>query len=253
VLTIPAPTLAFEPQAPGVAALELPLTVALGPVSRDGAVLEPQDLATFGLVSYRTLTPGSLPEVWGAAEKQWLPDPGQESPVAQPLAFLADQPQPWQGLIVAAGAVDAGGAPVFAPSGAGGFPSYSFAGLFVTNGDEAGLSGSSPPVSFRSVSDRNLMVLGPGDGEKPEQATQARIQLRSTSLAIIGGLVIDRASPGAEVTLSNSAGASVVLRPDGTIELRPAAGRNVVVTGDMETERITYLPFTGGGPKKNLM
>ena len=252
MLTIPAPTLDFEPQAPGVAALELPLTVALGPVTQDGAILEPPALSTFGLVSYRTLGPGSLTEEWGAEERQWLPEGMPASPVAQPLAFLAEEPQPWQGLVVAAGAKDATGAPVFAPAGLSGFPSYSFAALFVSD-DEVGLSGRSPQVSFRSVSDRNLMVLGPGDGEKPEQATQARIQLRSTSLATIGGLVIDRASPGAEVTLSNSAGASVVLRPDGTIELRPAAGRNVVVTGDLVTERITYLPFTGGGPKKNLM
>jgi hypothetical protein len=252
VLTIPAPTLDFEPQAAGVAALELPLTVALGPVTQDGATLAPPDLATSGMVSYRTLTPGSQPEVWAPDLKQWLPEAG-DAAVAQPLAFLPEEPQPWQGLVVAAGAVDASGAPVYASSGASGFPTYSFAALFVTHGEEAGLSGNSPPVSFRSVSDRNLMVLGPGDGEKPEQATQARLQLRSTSLATIGGLVIDRDSPGAEVTLSNSAGASVVLRPDGTIELRPAAGRNVVVTGDMETERITYLPATGGGPKKNLM
>ena len=66
---------------------------------------------------------------------------------------------------------------------------------------------------------------------------------------MIGGLRSHRSSPGAEVTLSNAAGASVVLRPDGSIELRPAARPlRSLVAGDLETERITYLP-AGGGPK----
>ncbi len=250
MLTVPDPTLAYEPLAAGVAALEMPLTVLLGPVSRDGVALELPDLATFGLVTFRRSNNGSLPEVWAPQSKQWLPDAGPDPVTSQPLAFLTGQPQPWQGLVVAAGAADAAGAPVF-DRGVGGFPSYSFAAVFVTHDGELGVSGSSPSVSFVPVTDRNLMVIGPGDGEKPEKATQTRIQLRDTDLATLGGLVIDRASPGAEVTLSNSAGASVVLRPDGSVEVHPAAGRSVIVGGDLETEQVTYRPF-GGGPKKTL-
>lgn len=250
MLTVPAPTLAYEPLAGGAAALELPLTVSLGPVSRDGAALELADLATFGLVTSRRLSGGMPPEVWAPQTKQWLPDTGPEPTRSQPLAFMAGTAQPWQGIVVAAGAVDAADLPVFS-AGVGGFPSYTFAGVFVTHDGELGVSGTSPAVSFVPVTDRNLMVVGPGDGEKPEKATKTRVQLRSTSLAILGGLVIERATPGAEVTLSNSAGASVVLRPDGSIEVCPAAGRSVIVAGDLETEKVTYRP-ADGSPKKTL-
>jgi hypothetical protein len=51
--------------------------------------------------------------------------------------------------------------------------------------------------------------------------------------------------------LANSAGAAVILQPDGSIELRPAPGRSVRVTGDLDTERIRYAP-AGGGPKTTL-
>jgi hypothetical protein len=47
------------------------------------------------------------------------------------------------------------------------------------------------------------------------------------------------------------AGASIVLHPDGRIELTPAAGQRVVVAGDLETEHITYLP-AGGFVKQAL-
>src|SRR5687767_12970154 len=101
MLTIPAPTLAFEPQAPGVAALELPLTVSLGAVTgEDGAALGPADLSTFGLVSYRTLTAGSLPEVWATGARQWVPEGDPAATGTEPLAFLVDEPQPWQALVV---------------------------------------------------------------------------------------------------------------------------------------------------------
>ena len=95
------------------------------------------------------------------------------------------------------------------------------------------------------------MVIGPGEDEKPESATQARLVLKSPAMEVIGRVLIERSAPGARITIDNSAGASVVLHPDGHIELRPAAGRNVVVAADLEAERITYLP-AGGGPKRVL-
>lgn len=250
MLTATAPALAYEPVAPGVAALEMPLTVSWDAVSLDGTALAPPDLSTFGLVTYRRLSAGALREVWAPQARTWLPDPGTDPRLAQPLAFRADQPRPWQGIVVAAGPTDRTGAAVFA-RGAAGFPSYAFAGVFVTPHGDVVQSPSSTAVSFAPLSDRNLMVLGPGDGEQPANATQARVLLRSPALATIGGLVVRRDSPGAEVTLSNAAGASVVLAPDGSILLRPASGRGVRIDGDVETGRVTYQP-AGGGLKVTL-
>ena len=251
MLTIPAPTLVFEPLAAGVAALELPLTVSLGPVAAGGVVLDPSDLSTFGLVVYRRLTAGSLPEVWAPKVERWLPDTGPDPTRSAPLAFLPDQPQPWQGLIVAAGAVDAAGAPVVRGQHRR-LPVVQLCGAVRHPRGRAGAeqrqSDGELRAGHRPQFDRGRPRV---NGEKPENATQLRVQLRSPALATIGGLVIDRASPGAEVTLSNSAGASVVLRPDGSIELRPAGGRSVVVAGDLESERFTYQP-AGGGPRKTL-
>ncbi len=251
MLTVPAPSLAYEPVGPGVAALELPITVTLGPITADGRTLEPPDLAVFGLVVRRRLVPWALPETWDPAAGTWLAAPTEvaTTPFA-PVAFLAGKPQPWQAVVVPAAGKDALGAPVFAKGG-GGAPTYDFAGLFVTHDDEAVLGDSSPPLSFVSAADGNLVVLGAGEGESVESATQARLQLRSPGLATIGGLVVDRVGAGAQVTLSNSAGASVVLLADGSIELRPAAGRGVEVVGDLETGQITYAP-AGGGAKKTL-
>lgn len=250
MLTVPAPTLAYGALAPGVAPRELPLTVGLADVTDGGAALGPADLTTFGLVSYRQLAAGALREVWTPSAKTWLPDPGPDPATGSPMAFMVGSPQPWQGIVVAAGPTDVVGAPVFA-SGAGGYPAYSFAGVFVTKTGDLALGGSSDSVCFGSLADRNLMVIGPADGEKPDNATEARVLLRSPALSVIGGLVVHRDSPGAEVTLSNAAGASVVLRPDGSVEVRPAFGRSVLVAGDLETDRITYQP-AGGGPKQVL-
>lgn len=250
MLTVPAPSLAYDALAPGVAPLELPLTVGLTDVTDGPTVLDPAGLATFGLVTYRQLAAGALREVYVPTAKTWLPDAGPDPATGQPLAFRVGNPQPWQGIVVAAGPTDGSGAPVFA-HGAGGYPAYSFAGVFATKAGERALGGTSASVSFGSVADRNLMVIGPADGEKPERATEARLLLKSPALAVIGGLVVHRDSPGAEVTLSNAAGASIVLRPDGSVEVRPAPGRGVLVAGDLEAERITYLPG-GGGPKQVL-
>lgn len=247
MLTVPFPELAYEALAPSLAAAELPVTVGVGPVDVDGVVLTPVELRTFSLVTYRQAGPGAFPEVWDPVAKQWLPEGTAVGPV--PLAYLPDQAPPWQGTVVAGGGEDASGRPQFATA-LGGYPSYSFRALFATT-DEVALSAPSAPVAFASVTDRNLMILGPGDGEKPDNATEARLLLKDPGFQVIGGLVVRRDSPGAEVTLSNAAGASVVLLADGAIEVRPGPGRGVVVAGDLETERITYRPL-GGGPKQAL-
>ena len=250
MLTVPVPQLGYDPLAPSVAAAELPLSVAVGAVvADDGTTLTPVELDTFSLLTYRVVSPLAPPQVWDPDARQWVAEGAPTGPV--PLAYLPDQPLPWQALVVAAGARDAAGQPQFA-NAVGDYPAYSFRAFFVDPDAGAWLSGPSAQVRFASLADRNLMVLGPGDGELPDNATQARLQLRDPGLALIGGLVVRRDSPGAEVTLSNSAGASVVLEPDGGITLRPAAGRRVVVAGDLETDHITYLP-AGGGSKQPLV
>jgi len=249
MLTAPAPRLAYEALGPSVAAAELPMTVTVGPVVADGSPQGPVELSKAGLIGYRQVLPGAFTEVWDADQKIWLPE-GELAGATQ-LAYLPELPDPWLGIVVAAGGTDMFGNPQFAKA-VGGYPSYSFRALFISHAGEAYLSGPSEAVAFAGVADRNLMVLGPGEGETPDEATEARLLLKNTGLQVIGGLVVHRDSPGAEVTLSNSAGASVVLRPDGSIELRPASGRTVLVAGDLEVEHVVYRP-AGGGVKKALV
>ena len=101
------------------------------------------------------------------------------------------------------------------------------------------------------VSDKNLVAIGAGEDQQPDQATEARVVLKDASLQTIGRLCIDREWPAATVTIESSAGASVVIRSNGRIEITPAAGEPLIVAGDLETERITYRP-AGGGIKRVL-
>jgi hypothetical protein len=69
-------------------------------------------------------------------------------------------------------------------------------------------------------------------------------------------LDIDASSGTAIVTLRNLDGggnplASLSLRADGSIRISPAAGMKVFIDGDLEAERIRYLPASGL-PKQNL-
>jgi hypothetical protein len=252
MLTVPAPILTFDAVAPGLAPRELPLTVGIGAVERDAVALSVADFRIAGLHAFRWLTPGAMTEVWHRDAAVWLPEAAADYGVLapDPLIYEADQPQPWRGILVPAAGTDHAGAPRFAAS-VGGHPLYSFRARFEASDGESGWSPPSPNVAFASLADTNLMTIGPGDGEELDTATIARIELKSPALATIGGLVIRRAEPGAEIVLGNAAGAAVVLQPDGSIELRPAPGRGVRVTGDLETERIHYAP-AGGGPKTTL-
>ena len=253
VLTVPPPTLDYDALAPGVAAAERPLTVRLGPVLREAQPLSPEQLTGFVLLTSRRLGPASPAELWDPVAAAWVPE-GSVFSAGEPLVFREGQPLPWEGLVVAGGQRDASGQRTFAAA-VGGFPQYRFRGRFEIDDGvtyEEVVSAESQAVAFGSVTDRNRMVLGPAEGERPDTATQARLQLKDAALQLVGGLVIRRGGGSAEVTVSNSAGASVVLLPDGAIELRPAAGRGVTVAGDLETEHLTYLP-AGGGSKKTAV
>lgn len=252
MLSVDAPTLAYPAVTAGTAALENPVEVHVVQVRRDGAPVGPESLAAYGYLVHRRAAAGAAAEVWDAAAQTWVADPGAVDPATiDPLAYQPDQPIAWRGIIVGAGGQDAGGQPQYATA-TGGYPSYSVRAFFATgDGAESALSPSTDSFTFASATDRHLLVLGPGPDERPEDATEARIVLRDAALQDIGWLRIIRATPGAEITVANAAGASVVLHPDGHLELIPAAGRAVHVRGDLETELITYRP-AGGGPKRQL-
>jgi hypothetical protein len=248
-VVVPAPVLTFEDAGGGAAALEKPVTVTFAAVTRDGVPLGPADLTAPGFVVTRRIAAGAAVQVWDDAAKAWVADaPG--SPVV-PLA-LAYQPgaTPWHALLVAAGTSDAAGGAAFG-SAVGGYPVYAVRGAFTAKDGTVAAGPAGPNLTFVSAAARNLTVMGPGDDEKPENATLSRLLLKDPGLRVIGGVTVSRSTPGAVVTVDNAAGASVVLYADGSVEVRPGPGRSITLAGDVETERITYLP-AGGGPKRTL-
>jgi hypothetical protein len=249
MLTVPKPTFQFEPAGSGAAPMEKPVTVLVSAVKDGPAVLGPDKLETFGFFAYRRLASGSGLEVWDEGAKAWKPDPGETLATLEPvqLGFKEGEASPWSGIVVAAGGKDGAGNPQYAKARFG-YPIYSFRALFSPKDSPGAVLG--PPsdnLTFLSISDTNLFLVGPGEDEKPESATESRLILRSASLQTIGQVRIERAAPGARLTIENAAGASVVLHPDGRIELKPASGRAVFISGDLEAQRITYQPGGGGG------
>jgi hypothetical protein len=247
------PVLAYEGRDTGIAALEKPIDVIVGRVTFHGEILGPDRLATFAYFVYRRVAPGAAYDIWDDETSTWSSE--LDTSVKRKPTQLAYQPEeldePWKGVIVGAGGEDADGAPQFTKA-AGGYPLYSVRAFFETNdGSDVVLTAGSENFAFVGGSDRDLMVLGPGEDEQLDEATEARLLLKNTALQTIGGLLIERGAPGASVTLDNASGASIVLHPDGRIEIAPAPGQHVVVAGDLETERITYRP-SGGGPKQIL-
>jgi hypothetical protein len=249
-LVVPQPTVTFDDAGGGTAALEKPVTVILGPVTRAGAAVTPAVLSGFGLRLRRRSAAGAQLEVWDDGTKSWAPErPGtQRKPIA--IAYQAGNANPWQGILVGAGMKDAAGAPVLAKATQG-YPQYTIGGAFAAIDSQADEGPQSAPITFASVSDRNLVALGAGDDEQVDQATQARLLLKNPALQVIGGVTVLRDAPGATVRLENAAGASVVIHANGAIDITPAAGQRVRIAGDLETEHIRYLP-AGGGCKKDL-
>ncbi len=252
MLDVTRPTLAYEGQATGPATLEKPVNVLVAPVASNGDVVGPEGLATFAYYVYRRPSAGSSLDVWDDATKLWTPETttGVDRTPTQ-LAYQAGDPTPWRGIIVGAGGRDATGQPQFERA-VGGYPTYSVRAYFVTaDHSEALLTGPSDNLTFVGTAERNLMVIGPGDGEQLDSATEARVLLKDQGLQTIGRLLMQRDTPGATVTIDNAAGASIVLHPDGRIEITPAAGRRVVVAGDLEADHVIYLP-AGGAVKQTL-
>ena len=72
MIDVDAPTLAYE-GAPGVAALELPIDVLIGPVKSMGAVAGPESMNVFEYVVFRRLTLGLRPRRVGRVEQGVVP------------------------------------------------------------------------------------------------------------------------------------------------------------------------------------
>lgn len=246
-LTVGKPTLDFEGSG-GAAFLEKPVTITIAPVGADAPAL-----SSYGVLPYRRLTSSSPSEVWDDGKKAWGSDPGTAVADLKPiqLAFKDGEAEPWQGLIVAAGGKDGAGQPQFAKA-VGGYPIYSFRGVFLEKETTMPTLGdASDNLSFVAIADKNLAVIGPGPDEMPDAATMVRLILKDSALAEIGQVVIERNGATSEVTIANSAGASVVLKADGSIELNPASSRSIVVNGDLDAQKITYL-HNGGGSRLTL-
>lgn len=246
MLKVARPTVEHEDAGGGAAALEKPATVRVATVASNGTALGPPQLSAFGVFAYRRRMAGAALEIWDDNAKKWRPDPGAavSGLGSTPLSFKESQPTPWEAIVVAAGGQDADGQSQYARA-AGGYPLYSFRAWFQTKEGRSALSEATDPVRFVGVADRNLVVLGAGDDQKPEQATQARVGLKNPALQIVGQLLIERDTPGGRLSLANAAGASIVIRPDGAIEIRPAPGQKVIVAGALDAGPVTYLTPDG--------
>lgn len=230
------------------AVLEKPVTVTFGPVTTQNRPVAPPELAGYGFAVVRRRTSGASSEVWDVEAKQWLPDTPATAAAPIRLSYRAEAAAPWQGVLIAGGTTDAAGAPAFAKA-VGGYPQYTVRGSFTPTDGDPVTGPPSNPFTLVGAADANLMVVGAGDDESPTHATRTRVLLKNTALQEIGALIIDRDSPGAVVTLRNAAGASVVLRADGGIEVHPSAGKELLVSGDLEAEHIVYRPAAGGSKR----
>ena len=159
---------------------------------------------------------------------------------------------PWQGTLIAIGQKDKDGHDRFAKA-SGSEPRYRLRAYarFTREGiDYAGLSEPSDPIAFVSGLEKQRFVVEMTPDEK--QPDTVVLALKNASLAKAGYLKIS--TPGGqaiELASCDAAGnalAVVQLAADGSIRLRPAAGRKIVLEGDLEAQRIRYLPSGGGVP-----
>lgn len=258
-LTVPPPSLVFKPLAGVFAPLEDVVGISFPAVRfPDGSPMTSDDFAAAQALLTRVATASSGVDVWDAAQKIWRAAASLDLASVRGLALMPPPPgaQLWTGVLVGAGQQDAAGAPLLAAA-LGGFPQYRVRGLFRAKRDAieaAGLGPDSAPLQFLSAeaSKRFAATLTPD----ADSATRVQIALRNAGAEAVGLLDIDASGGNAVITLRNfdASGnplAAVMLQDDGSIRLQPAAGRRVIVAGDLEAERITYLP-SAGLPKKTL-
>jgi hypothetical protein len=253
-LELPVPQLVTDP--PGSPAeLEKAVAVCLGPVRySDGSVVAPDDVRTIGTFIYRATGGGE--EIWNDTELRWQTAPADLASLARliplPLAAKPGEPQPWQGVLVAAGQKDKSGGDRFGKA-VNGAPLYRLRGYArVKRGgiEHAGLSSPSPDLTFDRGADKERFAIS-FDTASARDARRVRLALRNGGLATAGYMEI-RASGGQEVEIANcdAAGAvlaRVVLGANGEIRLEPKAGQAIVVAGMLEADEIRYRPHNQSG------
>ena len=259
VLAVPAPTLQFDP-AGSSAQIEKPVNLRLAPlVHADGQPATKAQLLKVAAFVFRSASAGGGEELWNEAAQAWQPSTTDLAaldaltPLA--LAFKEGDAQPWQGVLVASGQKDGTGAPRYATA-TNGFPAYRVRvlarfkrGALV----DTGLSPPSADLRFVSATDRQRFAIVFDTGSVND-CSVARLQLRNADRVATGFLELRASGPALEIGTCDAGGAtfaSVVITGDGDIELRPAAGRRVIVRGDLEADHVRYLPV-GGTLKKDL-
>jgi hypothetical protein len=246
ILSVPKPKLTFDDAGGGAAAIEKPVTITSDAVTQNGSPIGVEALGIFGLLAYRRLSSGASQEMWDDGAKTWIADPGGSITEKQPIKIAPGQPTPpWQAVVVGAGGKDSAGTPQFSKA-VGGYPKYSFRSVFGAKDSPTFRSEETDSIIFASASDKNLVVMGAGEGEDLDKATLARLGLKNTSLQQIGIVLIERDGSGSKITISNAAGANVVIGSDGGIELNPASGQIVKISSDIEVQKISYQPGAGG-------
>lgn len=251
-LTLQAPQWQFEPAGPS-AQLEKPVTVKLPAITHaDGQAASQDQLQKIGAFVYRMQ--GGAEELWNETDQSWQPAATDVATLAAltplALAFKDGQPQPWQGLLVAAGQKDKAGAPRFAKA-VNGQPVYRVRALaqFKRDGGVAeAVSAPSADLTFVSAADRQRFAIEL-DPQDASECTVARIQLKHSALQPAAFFELRASGPELEIANCNHSGqvmASVTLTAAGDIELRPLPGRRVIVHGDIETEKVRYRPHNGG-------
>ena len=258
-LAVPAPAVAFKVVGGSFAPLEDPVTVSFDAIRfPDGSSLAPGDYQAAEVVLGRVAVSGGAPEVWDATAKTWRPAAGADlSGVGGiPIVPPASPAAAWQGTLLGSTEKDSTGAPQIRAA-IGHFPRYTVRGAFkgLRNGAAAtGIGPESAPIEFASAA--ALKRFGAALTPDPDTATRAQLSLRDGAGRPLGTLDIDASSGNPVLTLTNqtaggTALARIRLEADGAITLTPAAGRRVVVQGDLEIEHLRYLP-TGGSIKADL-
>jgi hypothetical protein len=248
-INLPAPTLSQDPQG-SAPEIELPVSVKLPtPIFPSGLPVTQADVKKIGAFVYRRT--GGTEEIWNEGEQVWQPPPADLNPLTPlPLTFKDGTPEPWSGVLVAAGMKEKSGADRFAKA-SGGQPRYVVRAWARLTKDGEEFEGLSPPtaeLAFISAADNQRFVVEL-DPPKGREAERARMQLRTASRTPVGWIEIRAADGVVEIVKCDGGGgplSSVLLADDGSIHLRPAAGREIVLDGDLRARRVRYERFSTG-------
>jgi hypothetical protein len=253
-ITLATPQLVGKP--PGdFPQIEQPVKLLLGPVVfDDGVEAVEEDVKKLGAFVYR-VGAGSE-QIWNEKEKLWQAAPADLAALAdlEPLPFMMkpEEDPPWQSLLVAIGATDKDGNDRFTKvsDGSARYHVRAYAKVAHEGVELEALSPPSPDIGFVSMAEKMRFAIEL-EPKKPEECERVRLQLKNASLLPAGYLEI-RAAATQEVELVNFAPdgarlASVLLAADGSIVLRPAATRKIVLEGELQAQKIKFIRYTSSG------